>query len=220
MGFLKEIFKAKNRVNNKNAFTDEQIKVEATPTQGALNLSKNDILDLTKVNPNLENVAVAAGWDTSEIGYDFDLDLCAFLKNEQGKMLEDINSTIFFGNKKGKGIFLNGDNLTGEGDGDDEVITIKLSKLPDDCKTITFAVVIYSAKTRNQYFKQIKNAYVRLLNLNENGKEICRYNLTENGEENTAIIFAELVRNTQGWSFKAIGDYLKADISSIEKSFR
>lgn len=192
-------------------------QVDYNPTGGLLNLSKNDILDLSKYDDNLSKVRVAAGWDVSKRGgFAFDLDLCAFLLDKDGIP----TSKVYFGDKKKKGIYLDGDNLTGAGDGDDENIYVNLNDIPANISSIVFAVVIYSASSKRQSFEDVQNAFVRLVDENNRGKEICKYKLSENGGSNTAVTFAELYRNGSNWSFKAIGQYSKDSIDSLEKRVR
>lgn len=181
-----------------------------------LNLNKNDILDLSKVDDTLVNIRVAAGWDVNKRGgRDYDLDLCAFLLNDKRKCID----TVYYGDKRTAGVSLDGDNLTGEGDGDDENIRVNFNKVASNVASIVFAVVIYSARERNQSFKNVNNAFVRLVNTDARDKEICRYQLTEDGGDNTAVTFAELYRTGNGWSFKAIGEYSCDTISSLENKY-
>lgn len=189
-----------------------------------LNLQKNDVLDLTKKNPGLKNITLAAGWDVVKKGFfsfqaDYDLDLVALLLNKNEKVLGK-SSLIYFGNQREQGIFLHGDNRTGAGDGDDEKISVSLDKLPAACEKVIFAVTIYSAKSRKQSFSKVKNAYVRLIDEDKRNAEICRYNLTEDGGDNTAIIFAELKRDNNDWNFKAVGQLLDATVSSLFEQYR
>lgn len=185
-----------------------------------LNLQKNDILDLTKKNPSLNNLILATGWDIAKKGFfsfasaDFDLDLSALLIGENGKLIGD-KGIIYYNNQRGKGIFLHNDNRTGQGDGDDEKISITLNDLPLTCKRVLFSVNIYQAEARGQNFSKVKNAYVRLLDSDKGNKEICRYNLTEDGKNNTSLIFAELERDESDWKFKAIGDLLVGSLNTL-----
>ena len=186
---------------------------------GILNLKKNDILDLRKAEPGLKHVVLAAGWDVAKKGFfglgaDYDLDLIAILLNENDKMIN--RGVIYFGNLNGPGIYLHGDNRTGAGDGDDEKISVDLEKLPANCSKVVFALNIYNAVKRKQSFSKVKNAYIRLLNEDNGDKEICRYNLSEDGDNNTAVVFASLNRTAGGWQFQAIGDYTKASISQLK----
>lgn len=223
MSFLGKIFGSKDNQNSCSTNNAELGNNSSTTTAangvGILNLNKNDILDLTKSNPSLENITVAAGWDVNKRGSNYDLDVCAVLLNEKGKLIKSDNSLVYFGDRNGKGIYLDGDNLTGEGDGDDESIFVTLSKLPKECSKIVFAVSIYSASSRGQSFGHVKNAYVRVLDRDKGGAEICRYNLSEDGGNNTAVIFAELTKTGSDWSFKAVGEFLKASITDIKNRY-
>ena len=158
---------------------------------GILNLKKNDILDLRKAEPGLKHVVLAAGWDVAKKG--------------------------FFGLGTD---YLHGDNRTGAGDGDDEKISVDLEKLPANCSKVVFALNIYNAVKRKQSFSKVKNAYIRLLNEDNGDKEICRYNLSEDGGDNTALLFAELERNNGSWQFKAKGELLHATVSSLANMYK
>lgn len=181
----------------------------------ALNLQKNDILDLTKRNPGLKNVILGAGWDVASVGKDFDLDISAFLLNENNKVTNISEDVIFFNNLQSQGIRLAGDNRTGAGDGDDERIEIDLSSIRNNVSKIVFIVTIHEAQNRRQTFGMVENSYVRLLDVANNEKEICRFNLKENGSTVTSVIFAELYRQGSEWQFKAIGDGKIADLNGI-----
>lgn len=194
-----------------------------------LNLQKNDILDLTKKNPGLNNVMLGAGWDVAKKkglfgfggGKDFDLDLVAFLLGKDGKLIKDSTTNIvYFGCKKGKGINLHGDNLTGAGSGDDEKISVTLNNIPMECEKIVFAICIYDGKERGQTFSQVKNAYVRLLDVDKGYSEICRYNLSEDGTNARSLIFSELIRNNGDWQFKAVGELVDGAIVDLRARYR
>ena len=190
-----------------------------------LNLQKNDILDLSKKDPSLKNILLGGGWDVAKKGFigfgaDYDLDLIALLLGEDGKLIKSSKSVIYYNDMVGQGIKLHGDNRTGEGEGDDEKISISLDKLPIECKKVVFAVTIYDAVRRRQSFSKVKNAYVRLVNEDKGNEEICRYNLTEDGGNNTGIIFAELFKENGNWQFKAIGKLLDATVSTLSQMYR
>lgn len=176
---------------------------------GVLNLEKQQYLNLEKASVSLNNLRAAAGWDFMR-GAAYDLDLCAMLFDPNNTLV----NTVYYGNKDTAGVSLDGDNLTGQGDGDDENIRMNLSRVKSNVSTIALCVVIYQGKSRNQYFSGVKNAYVRLVDENE-GKEICRYSLTNDGGKNTAIHFADIVRTDGGWVFKAVGEYMNGSIDSI-----
>ena len=184
------------------------------PAGGVLNLNKNDILDLTKRNPGLKKVMLGAGWDTSNSGSDFDLDIAAFLLDANNKF-NTVSNVIFFNNKAGRGITLGGDNRTGAGEGDDETINIELDNIDPSIVKIVFVVTIHEAMAKRQTFGMINNSYVRLVDLEQNGKELCRFNLKENGSTATSVIFAELYRNGAEWQFKAVGEGKIADLNGV-----
>ena len=190
-----------------------------------MNLKKNDVLDLTKKNPSIKNIRLGAGWDVVKKGFfnfaaaDFDLDLVALLLNENGK-IERKQDIIYYGNQIGNGIKLHGDNLTGEGEGDDEKVSVDLTRIPNSCNKILFAVIIYQGQQRRQSFKKVRNAYVRLLDENKNDMEICRYNLTEDGGDNTGIKFAELNKQGSDWEFRAIGELFTGSVETLVNSYK
>lgn len=188
---------------------------------GILNLQKNDFLNLSKTSSTLQHIRVSAGWDVNAgWGSDYDLDLCAILLDANGKLTRSGNSCIYYGRKQGQGIELDHDNLTGEGEGDDENMFVNFSQIHPDVHKIIVCVVIYSAASRNQSFKHVKNAYVRLVDEGVRPEdEICRYNLSADGGNNTAVKFAELTRTDSGWTFRAVGDYLQASIENIRNQY-
>lgn len=178
-----------------------------------LNLKKNDVLDLNKVSDNLNILDVGLGWDTR-----MDLDSIAFLLDSNNKVID----TVYFGEKHSSGVRLNGDNLTGEGDGDDEIITVSFKDVPQHVKKIALYVNIYGATAglfKKKSFGQVQGAYVRLVN-QENSKELCRYSLTEDGRNYNAFHFADLVRNENSWSFTAIGEGCNGSVSQLESIYR
>ncbi len=179
-----------------------------------LNLQKNDILDLTKRNPGLKNVILGAGWDVANNGMDFDLDIAAFLLDANNKF-NTVENVIFFNNKQGQGIFLSGDNRTGAGEGDDERITISLDSINSNIHKIVFVVTIHNAQAKRQTFGMVNNSYVRLLDADNNEKELCRFNLKEDGSTATSVIFAELYREAGEWQFKAVGEGKIADLNGV-----
>ena len=181
----------------------------------ALNLQKNDILDLTKKNQGLKRVILGAGWDVATMGQDFDLDIAAFLLNNNNKVARIPDDVIFFNNMEGQGIRLEGDNRTGAGEGDDERIQIDLSMIRNDIAKIIFVVTIHNAQLKRQTFGMVENSYIRLLDAENDEKEVCRFNLKENGSTVTSVIFAELYRDGNEWRFKAIGDGKIADLNGI-----
>ena len=181
---------------------------------GILNLNKNDILDLTKRNPGLKKVSLGAGWDIANNGLDYDLDIAAFLLDSNNKF-NTVSNIIFFNNKESQGISLAGDNRTGAGEGDDEVININLEEINPNIAKIVFVVTIHEAQAKRQTFGMVENSYVRLVDLENNKREICRFNLKENGSTVTSVIFSELYKQNGEWQFKAIGEGKIADLNGI-----
>ena len=181
----------------------------------ALNLKKNDILNLAKKNPGLKKVILGAGWDVASGGQDFDLDIAAFLLNANGKVQNIPDDVIFFNNMQGQGIYLEGDNRTGAGEGDDERIRIDLESIPAHVQKIVFVVTIHEAQVKRQTFGMVENSYVRLLDEENNEREICRFNLKENVSTVTSVIFSELYKQNGEWQFKAIGEGKIADLNGI-----
>lgn len=181
-----------------------------------VNLSKGGVVNLSKQAPGLHNVVVGLGWDPVKGGLfsraaNIDCDAFAFvLTNGRLKSSRD---NIYFGNLTHftGAVKHMGDNLTGDGDGDDEQIFIKLNEVPADCTEIVIGVNIYSAKSRHQNFGQIKNAFIRLVD-NTNGAEICKYNLSGDSgyADATTVVFGSLVKNGSEWEFKALGEPSKA----------
>ena len=182
---------------------------------GALNLKKNDILNLTKKEPGLEKVVLGAGWDISLNGSTFDLDISAFLLGQNGKVNNVNEDVIYFNNMNSQGIKLCGDNRTGVGEGDDERIEIDLRQIKESVSKIIFVVTIFEARDKRQTFGMIDISYIRLLDEKNGEKELCRFNLKENGSTATAVVFAELFKENNEWHFKALGDGKIADLNGI-----
>lgn len=156
---------------------------------------------------SLQKFVVGMGWDTnqSDSGQDFDLDASAFLLGVDGKVISQ-QHFIFYGQLKSPdgSVEHTGDNITGEGEGDDEKINIDLSKLPSNCDSITFVVTIHDAEARRQNFGQVRNAFVRIYDPNTN-EEILKYDLGEDFSIETAVEFGNLYKKDGAWKFKAIG---------------
>ncbi len=183
----------------------------------AINLSKGQKVDLTKGNPGLKNIMVGLGWDVNafDSGTDFDLDAAAFMLGTNGKCPTD-KEFVFYGNLSHPSGAVNhmGDNLTGEGEGDDEQVQVDLSKVPANIEKIAFTVTIYDAETRNQNFGQVSNAFIRLVD-ESNGAELIRYDLGEDFSIETAVVVGELYRNGVEWKFNAIGSGFQGGLSAL-----
>ncbi len=185
-----------------------------------VSLSKGGNVSLTKAAPNLISIGVGLGWDVrSTAGHDFDLDASALALGENHKILSD-EYFVFFNNLKSPdgSIEHTGDNLTGEGEGDDEVVTVNLPGVPPQARSIVFAVSIYDAENRQQSFGQVRNAYIRVVNL-ANDVELARYDLTEDASVETAMVFGEVYRYGQEWKFRAIGQGYASGLAGIARDF-
>ena len=186
----------------------------------ALSLSKGGNLSLTKEAPGMTKVLVGLGWDArSTDGQDFDLDASAFLLKADGKVRAD-SDFIFYNQLKSTdgSVEHTGDNRTGEGDGDDEAIKIDLSKVPADVDKIAITVTIHEADARRQNFGQVRNAFIRLVN-QDNNNEVVRYDLAEDASTETAMIFAELYRNGAEWKFRAVGQGFNGGLKPLAESY-
>ncbi len=187
----------------------------------AVSLLKGQKVDLTKGNPGLTKIMVGLGWDTNKYdgGYDFDLDAAAFLLNAGGKVNAD-SDFIFYNNKlhESGAVEHMGDNLTGDGEGDDEVINVDLSKVPANVDKIDFTVTIHEAEQRSQNFGQVSNAYIRVVD-EVNGSELIRFDLGEDFSVETAIVVGELYRNNGEWKFNAIGAGFSGGLAALCRNF-
>lgn len=187
----------------------------------AISLSKGEKISLTKEAPGLNNILVGLGWDTNRYdgGFDFDLDASVFLLGENKKVTSD-SDLIFFNNKKHSSGSVEhmGDNRTGEGEGDDEIIKIDLSKVPSNIHRIAFTVTIYDALTRKQNFGQVENSYIRIVNP-DSDEEIVRYDLGEDFSIENAVVVGELYRHNNEWKFNAIGSGFENNLEGLCANF-
>lgn len=188
----------------------------------AVSLSKGGNVSLTKEagSAGLTRVAVGLGWDVrTTTGVDFDLDASALLLAASGKVLSDAHF-IFYNNlasPDGSVVHL-GDNRTGVGEGDDEVVEVNLSQVPADVERIVFPVSIDDADTRGQSFGQVLNAYIRVTNL-DNDTELTRYDLSEDASSETAMVFGELYRRDAEWKFRAVGQGYASGLAGIVRDY-
>ncbi|HCH50824.1 MAG TPA: chemical-damaging agent resistance protein C [Proteus sp.] len=182
----------------------------------AVSLVKGGNVSLTKEAPAMTVAMVGLGWDARVTdGAEFDLDASVFMVGEDGKVLSDA-SFIFFNNKVSScgSVEHQGDNRTGEGDGDDEQVKISLSKIPAEVKKLVFAVTIYDAENRKQNFGMVSNSFMRVYN-NDNNTEIARFDLSEDASTETAMIFGELYRHGAEWKFKAVGQGFAGGLGAL-----
>lgn len=196
----------------------------------SISLQKGQKISLTKDNSSLDKIILGLRWDQAEKsgggffsmlgGKNIDCDATAMLL-QNGKMV-DKKDIVYFGNLRhnSKAVEHTGDNLTGDGDGDDEQIIVHLKKVPEKYDKIIIVVNIFRAKDRKQHFGMIKNAFIRLVDTKTN-KEICRYNLTEDYSGATAMIFGEVYRHNDEWKFNAIGQgTTDNDIGELAKRYK
>ena len=187
----------------------------------AVNLSKGQKVSLTKGNPGLSRIVVGLGWDVNKYdgGSDFDLDTAAFLLGANGKVTSDADF-VYYGNLKhtSGAVEHMGDNLTGDGDGDDEQIKVNLAAVPQNIEKIGFTVTIYDSDVRKQNFGQVSNAYIRIFDEVSN-TELIRYDLGEDYSIETAVVVGELYRNNGEWKFNAIGSGFQGGLFALCKNY-
>lgn len=186
----------------------------------AISLQKGGNVNLSKEAPGLKSLKLGLGWDTRATdGAEFDLDGSVFLLNASGKVRSDADF-IFYNNLKSAcgSVAHSGDNRTGAGDGDDETISIALDKVPADVDKIVVAVTIHEAASRKQNFGMVSKAFIRCINADNNG-EIARYDLTEDGSTEAAMIFGEVYRNGSDWKFRAVGQGFNGGLGPLASSY-
>lgn len=187
---------------------------------GVINLSKGAKINLSKETPGLKKIMIGLGWDTNKYsgGADFDLDASVFLVNASGRTTAD--GFIFYNNLKGPNdsVIHQGDNRTGEGEGDDEQIYIDLDLIPAEIDKIAITVTIDSADKRGQNFGMVENAFCRLVNT-ETDKEQVRFDLGEDFSVETAIVVGEVYRNNGDWKFNAVGQGFSGGLLALCKNY-
>ena len=184
-----------------------------------VSLSKGGNVSLSKEAPGLKTVRIGLGWDARATdGQAFDLDASAFVLNAEGRVRTDADF-IFYNNKNGANgaVVHQGDNITGEGEGDDEVVVVHLDQLTPDVARVNFSVTIHDADSRKQNFGAVRNAFIRVVN-EAGGTEIARFDLSEDASTNTAMSFGELYRHGEEWKFKAIGQGFDGGLGPLAKS--
>ncbi|WDV45599.1 TerD family protein [Clostridiaceae bacterium M8S5] len=184
----------------------------------AINLQKGQRINLSKEDASLSKIMVGLGWDPVKGGQgggfikslfsstpEIDCDASLFMLNANDK-LESSKHVVYFGNLKSYdgSIVHMGDNLTGDGDGDDEQIMVNLKDVPSNVQKLVFVVNIYDCIKRRQHFGMIQNAFIRIVNM-DNNKEMVRFNLTEQYSNMTALTVGELYRHDNEWKFVALG---------------
>lgn len=185
----------------------------------AISLQKGGNVNLSKEAPGLTKMVVGLGWDPRVTdGTEFDLDGSVFLLNVDGKVRSDADF-IFYNNLRSScgSVVHSGDNRSGAGEGDDEQVVIELNKVPADVRVIVFAVTIHDADNRKQNFGQVGKAFIRCINGGSNA-EIARYDLSEDGSTETAMVFGEVYRNGEEWKFRAVGQGFKGGLGPLARS--
>ncbi|MEE1125564.1 MAG: TerD family protein [Acutalibacteraceae bacterium] len=191
----------------------------------AVSLKKGGKISLEKVaadagiSGGLTNILVGLGWDVNRYdgGAQFDLDAAAFMLAGTGKV-RSTDDFIFYNQTKGPGIEHLGDNRTGEGDGDDEVIKVDLNTIPADVERVSFTVTIDQGAERNQNFGMVENSYIRVLDA-ASGTELVRYDLGEDFSVETAVVVADLYRHNGEWKFNAIGSGFSGGLAALCQNF-
>ena len=187
----------------------------------AINLSKGGNINLSKTAPTMNKVDLGLGWNPRATdGKAFDLDAVAFLTGEDGKVRLD-GEFIFFNQKTSPCGSVNhkGDNRTGDGEGDDETISVDLSKVPQEVAKIVFAVTIHEGQQNGQNFGMLDKAYIRVINQDANAEELARFDLSEDGSTEVAMIFGELYRHNGEWKFKAVGQGFNGGLGVLAASY-
>jgi len=186
----------------------------------AVSLTKGGNVSLSKEAPGLKSVHVGLGWDARVTdGQAFDLDASVFLLSESGKVRSDADF-VFYNNKEGAGgaVVHQGDNTTGAGEGDDETVRVDLDRVPAEVQKLSFAVTIHEAESRSQNFGMVSNAFIRVLDAS-GGREIARYDLSEDASVEAAMVFGELYRHSGEWKFKAVGQGFKGGLGPLAQSY-
>ena len=182
----------------------------------AINLQKGQNVSLNAESPGINHLLAGLGWDTQSFaGAAFDLDVMVFLTDGNGKVLSD-DHFVFYNNLKSPdgAVEHTGDNLTGDGDGDDETILVSLAAVEARVEKVIFTVSIHEAEQRRQTFGQVRNAYMRIVD-KANGQEIIRYDLSEDFSIETSLVVAELYRRNGEWKFKAVGQGYKGGLLEL-----
>lgn len=185
---------------------DESVVQEPKKVSSSIKLSKGSTINLSK-HSTLEHVRFSGGWEPNEdyVGENYDLDLMCLIKSNNGS-----RKVLYYADKHYPGISLDHDNLTGEGNGDDENIDIYFNNLPGDVISIDMFIIIYNARMRRQSFNRVDDAYIRITDVKTN-KEICRYDVTKDGGSNTSLHVGSFYKENGEWTFKAVGEYGKLE---------
>lgn len=188
--------------------------------QKKLTLTKGQNISLTKTDSLLKNINVGLGWDVRASDQEtFDLDASLIMVNAAGNVRSDADF-IFYNQKDStcRSVHHTGDNRTGDGEGDDEVIQVFLEKIPSDIHRLIVCVSIDKADQKRQNFGQVQSAFVRLVNV-DTQEEVVRFDLSENASGDMAMIFGEIYRYNSEWKFKAVERGFKGGLVELAREF-
>jgi tellurium resistance protein TerD len=184
-------------------------------------LHKGEEVNLNTIDPGLKRILVGVGWDAPEEsdGFPVDIDVSAFLLNREGRVRQDTDF-VFYNNLETEqgGVVHQGDNTSGAGDGDDEVIQINLDTIGYDVERVAFSVTIHNAEERRESFGLVKNAYIRIVNT-DTGTELARFDLSEDASDDNAMVFGELEREGSSWKFRALGTGSNGGLYKIAREY-
>jgi tellurium resistance protein TerD len=186
----------------------------------AVSLVKGANVSLSKAANNLRHIILGLGWDArSTFGIDFDLDASAFLVQANGRVRGD-HDFIFYNQLKSScgSVEHTGDNRTGDGEGDDESVKVDLDRVPLEIVKIVVAVTIHDAALRQQNFGMVSNAFMRIVNSDDN-TELARYDLTEDYSTETAMVFGEVYRHNGEWKFRAVGQGYTGGMAALAVNY-
>jgi len=183
----------------------------------SINLDKGGRINLSKEAPGMKNAGIGLGWDTNatDTGAAFDLDASVFMLNSTAKIPSE-KYFVFYNNQESPDSSVKhlGDSRTGEGVGDDETVTVDLSKVAPDVLEIVFVVTIHEAESRRQNFGQVRNAFIRIYDITTN-VEVTKYDLDEDFSRETAIEFGRLYKKDGEWRFQAVGEGYNSGLQSF-----
>lgn len=185
-----------------------------------VSLSKGGNVSLSKEAPGLRSITVGLGWDARATdGKPFDLDASAFILGEGDRVRTDADF-VFYNQREGAGgsVRHQGDNLSGEGAGDDEQIRVELAALPADVQKVAVSVTIHDAEERGQNFGMVSNAFIRVVNADD-GREIARFDLSEEASTETAMVFGEIYRHGADFKFRAVGQGFAGGLGPLARNY-
>ena len=184
----------------------------------AISLTKGSNINLTQTDPQLKDIKIGLGWDVRKTdGETFDLDASVLMVKADGQARSD-SDFVYYNHKKSVcgSVHHNGDNKTGEGEGDDESIHVLLDKVPPEIEKLLVCASIHHATEKKQNFGQVLSAFIRLVN-KDTDEEVARYDLSENASTETAMVFGEIYRHEGGWKFRAVGQGFMGGLDAFVK---